>query len=117
LFEIYAELLIQNLDNLEKMNDKIQSLLSKPKNQIDLIEYYQKIFNALKLIKNLDQNLVNDFKILLEQSNLFENYLRTLFKNNNFKYSYFKLKTHPNRRIKLLKSIFKTIIIHLFVII
>ena len=78
MFEIYAELLIQNLDNLEKMNDKIQSLLSKPKNQIDLIEYYQKIFNALKLIKNLDQNLVNDFKVLLEQSNLFENYMNSI---------------------------------------
>ena len=68
MFEIYAELLIQDVNNLEIMHDKIQSLLNKPKTQVDLIEYYKLIFDCLKVIKNIDQNRLNDFKFLLEQS-------------------------------------------------
>ena len=50
------------------MSEKINTLIEKPVSQLELIDYYKLIFNAVKLLKNLDQNCLNEFKTLIEQS-------------------------------------------------
>ena len=65
--EIYAEILIGKPET-QNINEKIETVLNKPKKELDLIGYYKLVFNSIGMLKILDQNNIAEFKKMLDQS-------------------------------------------------